>query len=84
MVASQGINDAYYQGGENEKLSERGVIQTKTKRLLTIKNLFTRIGLMEHSILAVIVFKKTPSEAMINSLQIQGYLITELPLNPYA
>ena len=84
MIASQGINDAYYKGGENEKLSERGKIQTKTKRLLTIKNLFTRFGLMDHGILAVIIFKKTPSVAMINSLQIRGYSMTDLPLNPYA
>ena len=83
MIATKGINDAYYKGGENEKLTSNGPIQNKTKRLISIKNFFSRIGLMEYGLLAVIIFKRLPPDKQIKLLEEQGFEVTKLPLNPY-
>jgi ubiquinone/menaquinone biosynthesis C-methylase UbiE len=82
-VAFKGINNIYFEGTEYEKLSDNGPLQKKTKRLITIADYLCRLGLMDYNILAAIIFKKEPSQRLLQQLIIEGFKIIQLPQNPY-
>ena len=82
-VAFKGINDAYFAGVEYEKLSDKGPLQKKTKRLINIANYLCRLGLRDYNLLASIIFKKEPSKELLQQLIEESYEIIQLPNNPY-
>lgn len=83
VVAFKGINDAYFDGVERERLSENGPLQKKVKRRIAIANLLCRLGLMDFGLLSAIIFKLAPSEEMLQCLSAQGYEVEKLPRNPH-
>ncbi|MDN5940321.1 MAG: class I SAM-dependent methyltransferase [Nitrospira sp.] len=83
VVAFKGINDAYLSGVEHEKMSERGPLQKKTRRLITIANFLCKFGFLDWGILASIIFKKEPSKELVRQLTDEGYEIVQLPDNPH-
>lgn len=83
IVAFKGINDAYFAGVGNEKLSEKGSLQKKVRVLIGIRDLLCRLGFMDYKLLATIIFKKEPSKELLRQLAKEGYEIIHLPDNPY-
>jgi ubiquinone/menaquinone biosynthesis C-methylase UbiE len=82
-VAFRGINDAYFIGVEHEKMSENGPLQRKVKRRIASANLLCKVGLMDYTILAAVLFKLKPSEDLIRGLAAQGFEVRHLPQNPH-
>ena len=83
IVAFKGINDAYLKGVEFEKLSEKGPLLKKVRAIIFIRDLLCKLGLMNYQLLASIIFKKKPSNSLMQDLQKAGYEIINLPENPY-
>ena len=83
IVAFKGINDAYFEGVEYEKLSDKGPLQKKVRIFINIANFLCKLGLMDYGLLASIIFKKEPSEELLQQLIKEGYEIIRLPDNPY-
>ena len=83
MVCFKGINDAYKDGVENEKLSKNGLLQKKISRMISLRNLFCKIGLIDYGQLTAIIFKQEPSENVLHNLSKAGYELIKLPDNPY-
>lgn len=81
-LAFKGINDAYIEGVEFEKASEEGRLFRKLKRRIKLRDLLTRLRLVDHDLLASVIFKQTPSESLRRSLKDAGYQLVELPRNP--
>lgn len=83
MVAFKGINDAYLQGVEYEKISDNGPLQKKVKALINVENFLCKLGLMDYGIIAAIIFKREPSKELLQKLSEVGYEIIQLPENPH-
>lgn len=82
-VAFKGINDYYIDGCEDEELSERGPIYLKTRAVISTRDLLCRLRLAGHSKLVAIVFKRPPSDELVDALERDGYDVTRLPDNPH-
>lgn len=82
-VAFKGINDAYYSGVEYEKISDNGPLQKKVNRLIKIKNILCKLGLIDYEILATIIFKIKPSQELLKCLVGEGFENIHLPINPF-
>jgi len=83
IVAFKGINDAYFKGVEEEKLSDKGPLQKKVKFLITMADIFCKFGFMNYGMLAVYIFKEEPSNELLQNLKKAGCEIIYLPNNPY-
>ena len=83
IVAFKGINDVYFKGAEQEKLSENGPLQRKIKLLINIRNLLCRLGLMDYKNIVAIIFNEVPSKELLQLLNQEGYEIVHLPKNPF-
>ena len=82
-VAFKGITDAYVFGVEYEKMSDKGPLQKKVKRLINLKNILCKLGFLQYQKLVSIIFKREPSEELLQRLIEEGYQIIPLPDNPY-
>ena len=82
-VAFKGINDAYLEGVEYEKLAEKGPLQKKIKLKINYFNTLNKLKLMDYLILGAIIFKREPSKELFQQLVNGGYEITHLSENPY-
>jgi ubiquinone/menaquinone biosynthesis C-methylase UbiE len=83
VIAFKGINDYYIPGSEYEKLSENGPFQKKIKRKIAIRDYLCSLGLTGHTLLATIIFKQKPSEALLHQLAKERFEIIHLPDNPH-
>ncbi|TRX51653.1 methyltransferase domain-containing protein [Fulvivirga sp. M361] len=83
VVVFKGINDAHFPGVEYEKISEKGLLQKKTKLYINLQNVLCRLGFMDYGLLATIIFKQEPTKKLIEQLSCQGYEVIRLPDNPY-
>lgn len=76
-VAFRGINDMYCAGAHGEKLADQGPLQRKLRRMIRLRDLLCRVGLMDYKLLAAVIFKQEPETPL------QGYEILRIPPNPY-
>ncbi|MCF8069593.1 MAG: class I SAM-dependent methyltransferase [Desulfobacterales bacterium] len=83
FLAFKGINDVYLAGVEYENFSDKGPLQKKTRRLIALKNLFSRFGLINYGLLAAVILKGQSSEKVLQELKKEGYDIVSLPENPH-
>lgn len=83
IVAFKGFNDAYFAGVEYEKLSDKGPLQKKVRVRISIANFLCKLGFKDYARLAAIIFKKEPSEELLQQLAKEDYEIIHLPDNPY-
>ena len=83
IIAFKGINDVYFKGAEQEKLSENGPLQRKIKLLINIRNLLCRLGLMDYKNIVAIIFNEVPSKESLQLLNQEEYEIVHLPKNPF-
>lgn len=83
-VAFKGINDFLnVEGAAEETLAERGPIYRKMKVMTAIRDILCRAGLVGHSKLAAILFKRVPDDKIITELSDSGYDVIQLPDNPH-
>ena len=86
-VAFFSANDAYFPGIEFIKLKPRSpkdlLIKLKLKVRIFILDLLCWLKIKKPSMLIAILFKEQPSGQVLASLKSYGWLIKELPKNPY-
>ena len=86
-IAYMYINDYYETGFEFIQLDtdhkpERRKIR-KAKALIKIRDILSKYGLVTPVLLAAILFKDDPDPSLLQSLKKAGWIIKELPRNPY-
>ena len=86
-IASKKMNDHYFKNIEyipNERgtLKER-IICFKLKSAIILKNILSKIGLINHTILDVVLFKKEPDKTLIKKMKNYKWIYKRLPENPY-
>lgn len=83
IIAFRGINDAYVSGVENELMSESGSVQRQVRRRIRLKDVLCKAGLINNSLLTVVLFPSPPSSAVKEALAKNSFDIVSLPENPY-
>ncbi|MGD2187584.1 MAG: class I SAM-dependent methyltransferase [Desulfobacterales bacterium] len=83
IVGFKGISDYYQIGSEYEKLSEKGRLYNKIKSRIYLLDALAKLNLRDYRILAAIIFKHEPSDALKQNLKKGEYDIINLPKNPY-
>ena len=81
------LNDHYEKGVEFIRLNtknnkERAVIR-KIKNIIKLKDFLARIKLIPYGLTVSVIFKSNPSLVLKKNLIEEGYLMKELPTNPY-
>jgi hypothetical protein len=82
-VAFKGINDHYIEGIQNEKAEKDSKLFKKIQRIISIRDVLSKINMRPYSILVAIIFKEDPGLEIKHKLKIANYQIAELPRNPY-
>ena len=77
------FNDYYETGVEFEKQGRNSTLFRKVKGKIATTNWKTKIGLNNSSHLIAIIFKTMPGEKLIQSLEENGFTVSQLPRNPY-
>lgn len=83
-LAFKGINDSYLYGVEFEKVSENGRLFLKIKTRIFLRDLLTKLRVIDYGNLVAILFKQSPSQALLNRLKHDGFKVVELPENPHS
>lgn len=85
MVAFKGINNNYYNAtAGHEKADDSSSAFKKIKSKLALHNFLTKFSLMPSQVLCAVIFKKRPSEQVIEAMKKDGFQIHVFPVNPYA
>lgn len=85
MVAFKGINNNYYNAkAAHEKADDSSSAFKKIRRKLAMHNLLTKLTLMPSQVLCAVIFKKLPSDQIMEALKREGFQIHIFPPNPYA
>jgi len=82
-IAFRGINDAYVSGVEDELMNEDGLAQRTVKRRILLKNMLCKVGVINHSLLTVVLFPSPPSSKLKEALSKSSFEVVSLPENPY-
>jgi hypothetical protein len=82
-IAFRGINDAYVSGVENELMNEDGPAQRQVRRRIRLKDALCKAGLINHSLLTVVLFPSPPSSTVKEALSKNSFEVVSLPENPY-
>ena len=82
-VAFRGFHDVYFPGVEQEKLADNGPLFRKIKRGIFINDTLTRFGLNSPNRINAAIFKKAPSQELLEGLKSTGFEVIKLPENPY-
>jgi SAM-dependent methyltransferase len=82
-IALKGLNDHYVKGCEFEPADETSLIFREIKRQVTAADTRARNGRSSTALLMAILFKREPDSQTRKCLSEQGWLIRDLPRNPY-
>ncbi len=82
-IALKGLNDHYVKGCEFEPADETSLIFREIKRQVTAADARARTGRSSTALLMAILFKREPDPQTRKCLSEQGWLIRDLPRNPY-
>lgn len=87
LIAFKGCNDFYIEGMEfiprEAVIEEHKRVIRKFKKRLKFYDILNRLGFSRSALLTTVLFKEKPSETLIDSMKRKGWLIRELPQNPY-
>lgn len=83
-VAFLPFDDVYYPGVEEERASNEFPLFRKIQRELKRLRWLRLLGFHSSNYLAVVVFKSTPDEKLLQAMKSKGYRVHLLPRNPYA
>lgn len=85
MVAFKGINNNYWRADiAKEKAGDSSRAFKQIKKKLSFHNFLTKFSLMPAQVLCAVIFKKVPSDEVINALRKDGFQIHVFPENPYS
>jgi ubiquinone/menaquinone biosynthesis C-methylase UbiE len=82
-VAFRGINDYYLPGVEFEPAIAGNALFRRVSRKIARYDLLCRLGISQPGLLAVVLFKRTPSPEIRAAMLQHGYDVRDLPENPY-
>ncbi len=82
-VAYAEFNDQYIKGGEFEKVDKNSVLFKRLKKLIKRLNFKSKVGINNYNAAAVVIFKEMPDKGLIENLKKAGFMINEIPRNPY-
>lgn len=82
-VAFKGVNGHYIEGVEYEELGKNSKLFKKIRRIISIRDILSKIKLRPYSFLVIIIFKEDPIEEIKKELNIANYQVVDLPKNPY-
>jgi ubiquinone/menaquinone biosynthesis C-methylase UbiE len=82
-IAFRGINDAYVSGVEDELMDEDGPAQRQVRRRIRLKDALCKAGVINHSLLTVVLFPSPPSSKFKEALSRNSFEVVSLPENPY-
>lgn len=81
------VNDAYFPGIEFIKIKSRSpkdlLIKLKLMTRIFILDVLCSLRIKRPSMLMAVLFKEEPSSQVFNSLKLHGWLVKELPKNPF-
>jgi SAM-dependent methyltransferase len=84
-VAFKGINNNYYHPSYGkEKADDSSPAFRKIKRKLAFHDFLTRFSFMPSQVLCAVIFKKIPSQSVMNALKQEGFQVHIFPPNPYS
>ncbi|MCE6992733.1 class I SAM-dependent methyltransferase [Dyadobacter sp. CY323] len=84
-VAFKGINNNYYHPSYGkEKADDSSPAFRKIKKKLAFHDFLTRFSLMPSQVLCAVIFKKIPSQTVVNALKQEGFQVHIFPPNPYS
>jgi ubiquinone/menaquinone biosynthesis C-methylase UbiE len=85
VVAFKGINDWYIKGVEQESASEKSVLFTEIKAKIRKEDRRSQRGLSLGApiLVAICIFKQTPTMEVRKALINDGYRVIDLPRNPH-
>ncbi len=83
LIAFKGINDHYENGVEFEQASADSLLFTKIKNAIATADAFCEKNGRPYNILVSIIFKVSPNEAVLRQLAAIGFILENLPRNPY-
>jgi len=83
-LAFKGINDSYLYGVEFEKVAGNGSLFKKIKKRIFLRDLLAKLRVIDYGNLVAILFKQSPSQALLNRLKRDGFDVVELPINPHS
>ena len=83
-LAFKGVNDSYEHGVEFEKIAENGRLLKKLKLKIFLRDLLSKLRIIDYGMLVAIIFKQSPSEALLKRLTHEGFIVVELPENPHS
>lgn len=85
MVAFKGINNNYWSPEIiKEKADDSSAVFRKIRKKLKRHNFLTRFSLMPSQVLCAVIFKKIPSDQVMEAMRKDGFQIHIFPPNPYA
>lgn len=83
-LAFKGVNDSYEHGVEFEKVVENGTLFRKIKSRIFLRDLLSKLRVIDYGMLVAIIFKQSPSEELLKRLTHEGFDVVELPENPHS
>ncbi|MCE7069672.1 class I SAM-dependent methyltransferase [Dyadobacter sp. CY327] len=84
-VAFKGINNNYYHPSyAKDKADDSSPAFRKIKRKLALHDFLIKFSLMPSQVLCAVIFKKLPSQKVMDAMKREGFQIHIFPPNPYA
>jgi ubiquinone/menaquinone biosynthesis C-methylase UbiE len=85
MVAFKGINNNYWKPNiAKEKADDSSSAFKKIKNKLALHDLLTQWSIIPSQVLCAVIFKKIPSEQVMEAMKKDGFQIHIFPPNPYS
>jgi hypothetical protein len=76
-------NDYYEKGIENTRVHKSSKLWKRVTSRLKIADRRCKLGMGTYTNVMIVIFKTKPSETELNALKSSGFVIPELPVNPY-
>jgi SAM-dependent methyltransferase len=83
VVVFKYINTYYIPGVEYEKLSVHGPLWRKVSYMIWWRDLLTKLKLKPSGVLVAMIFKTPLDQALQNEFKAAGFVVDNLPRNPY-
>jgi len=87
FVAYIGCNDVYIPGVEFVPIKPKSAKDKKIKAMISFKikvlDLLCRFGIKRSNLITAALFKEEPSQPILSAMKKNGWIVRELPRNPY-
>jgi ubiquinone/menaquinone biosynthesis C-methylase UbiE len=83
-LATRQLNDCYLPGVEFAPLDPSSPLSRKLRRRIAFRDLLSGLGLAPSALLIGMLFLSAPPRELTNALHRAGFVVRDLPRNPYA